>query len=170
MATDRSYPTQPMGLSVPSVPPPRAFWRALVVIHRWLGIAGCLLFAAWFASGIVMMYVRMPELRAEERLAPKQRVDFSTARMTPAELLRAIQSEPLQLRLTMTAGRPAYRVLTRGRWYTVMADSGRRPAAFTPDQALAAAKLFAPARAQTLRYEGRITDPDQWTLQDRAVL
>ncbi|HMF96939.1 MAG TPA: hypothetical protein VKE96_21720 [Vicinamibacterales bacterium] len=163
-------PTGPSVLSVPSVPQARAFWRALVVIHRWLGIAGCLLFAAWFASGIVMMYVRMPELRAGERLARKPRVDFSTARMTPADLVRAIQSDPAQLRLTMTAGRPAYRVLTRGRWYTIMADSGRRPAAFTPDQALAAAKLFAPDRAQTLRYEGRITEPDQWTLQSRAFL
>src|SRR5262249_62280998 len=142
--------------------------RALVLTHRWLGIAGCLLFAAWFASGIVMIYVRMPELRAQERLAPKPRVDFSTARVTPADLLRALQSEPLQLRLTMTAGRPAYRLLTRGRWYTVMADSGRRPAAFTSDQALAAAKLFAPERGQTLRYAGRITEPDQGTLRGRA--
>src|SRR5262252_270766 len=163
-------PTGPSVLSVPSVSQARALWRAIVVIHRWLGIGGCLLFTAWFASGIVMIYVRMPELRAEERLARKPRVDFSTARMTPADLVRAIQREPAQLRLTMTAGRPAYRVLTRGRWYSVMADSGRRPAVFTPDQALTAAKLFAPDRAQTLHYEDRITEPDQWTLQSRAFL
>jgi len=144
--------------------------RALVLIHRWCGIIGCLLFAAWFASGIVMMYVRLPELRPEERLARKPRVDFSNARMTPAQLVDALKGDLLQLRLTMTAGRPAYRVLTRGRWYTVMADSGRRPAAFTSEQALASAAVFAPERAQTLRYEARLTEPDQWTLQSRPFL
>jgi hypothetical protein len=174
MATDRSYPTHPTGPSVPSGPSvPQArrwFWRALVFTHRWLGVAGCLLFAAWFASGIVMIYARMPELRPEERLAHKPRVDFSKAQMAPAELVRAIQSEPVQLRLTMIAGRPAYRVLARGRWFTVLADSGRRPAAFTREQALASAAAFAPDRAQTLRYDARITEPDQWTLQSRAFL
>ena len=25
--------------------------------HRWLGILTCLLFATWFISGVVMMYV-----------------------------------------------------------------------------------------------------------------
>jgi hypothetical protein len=144
--------------------------RALILTHRWLGIAGCLLFAAWFASGIVMIYARMPELRAEERLMRKPRVDFSNARMTPAELVRAILSEPAQLRLTMVAGRPAYRVLARGGWYTVMADSGRRPPALTRDQALASAAAFAPEHARTLRYDSRLTEPDQWTLQTRAFL
>src|SRR5262245_19181453 len=144
--------------------------RTLVLIHRWLGIVGCLLFAAWFASGIVMMYARMPELRTEERLARKPRVDFSKARMTPAQLVDALKSEALQLRLTMTAGRPAYRLLTRGRWYTVMADTGRRPAAFTSEQAVASAAAFAPDRTQTLRYDARLTEPDQWTLQSRPFL
>ena len=42
--------------------------RILVYTHRWLGITGSLLFVAWFVSGIVMMYARMPRLSAEERL------------------------------------------------------------------------------------------------------
>ena len=42
-------------------------WRKLLAYsHRWLGIAGCVLFVAWFISGIVMMYARMPGL-AERR-------------------------------------------------------------------------------------------------------
>jgi hypothetical protein len=45
-------------------------WRsALLQVHRWFGIGGGLLFVAWFASGIVMMYRRIPELDARERLA-----------------------------------------------------------------------------------------------------
>src|ERR1700730_5053712 len=35
--------------------------RPLILLHRWLGIAFCLLFAMWFASGIVMHFVPYPE-------------------------------------------------------------------------------------------------------------
>jgi hypothetical protein len=34
--------------------------RALATLHRWWGIAFCLLFAMWFASGIVMHFVPFP--------------------------------------------------------------------------------------------------------------
>jgi len=43
--------------------------RWLYLIHRWLGIAMCVLMAAWFLSGVVMMYVGYPKLTNEERLA-----------------------------------------------------------------------------------------------------
>ena len=36
--------------------------RYLYLLHRWLGIAMCLLFALWFGSGIVLMYVHYPTL------------------------------------------------------------------------------------------------------------
>jgi PepSY-associated transmembrane protein len=35
--------------------------RALATLHRWWGVAFCLLFAMWFASGIVMHFVPYPE-------------------------------------------------------------------------------------------------------------
>lgn len=34
--------------------------RALATLHRWWGVAFCLLFAMWFASGIVMHFVPFP--------------------------------------------------------------------------------------------------------------
>lgn len=34
--------------------------RILAILHRWWGIALCLLFAMWFASGIVMHFVPYP--------------------------------------------------------------------------------------------------------------
>ena len=40
----------------------------LFSIHRWLGIGMALLFALWFASGIIMMYVEYPQLTEAERL------------------------------------------------------------------------------------------------------
>ena len=41
--------------------------RVLIYTHRWLGIAGGVLFLSWFLSGIVMMYAGMPSLTPEER-------------------------------------------------------------------------------------------------------
>ena len=38
--------------------------RALATLHRWWGVAFCMLFAMWFASGIVMHFVPFPT-RAE---------------------------------------------------------------------------------------------------------
>ena len=32
----------------------------LTPLHRYLGLLFCLVFAAWFASGLVMIYARMP--------------------------------------------------------------------------------------------------------------
>src|SRR5438067_1962984 len=43
-------------------------WRALVILHRYLGIAVGLLMAVWFVSGIVMMYVGFPRLTEAERV------------------------------------------------------------------------------------------------------
>ena len=36
--------------------------RALILLHRWLGVVFCLLFAMWFATGIVMHFVPFPVL------------------------------------------------------------------------------------------------------------
>jgi hypothetical protein len=56
-------------------------WRKLLAYsHRWLGIAGCVLFVAWFVSGVVMMYARMPGLANEERLISRPRRSSCTTR------------------------------------------------------------------------------------------
>jgi PepSY-associated TM region len=41
--------------------------RILATLHRWWGVAFCLLFAMWFASGIVMHFVPFPA-RSEQPL------------------------------------------------------------------------------------------------------
>lgn len=41
--------------------------RTLATLHRWWGVAFCLLFAMWFASGIVMHFVPFPA-RSEQPL------------------------------------------------------------------------------------------------------
>ena len=61
----------------------------LMFVHRYLGLAFCLIFVTWFASGIVMVYKRMPEYTAEERLARMPVLDAAGFRMTPAQALDA---------------------------------------------------------------------------------
>lgn len=86
--------------------------RWLIVGHRWLGIATCLLFALWFLSGLVMMYVAFPALRAEERLSMQERIDWSRVAIAPERVLHglALASFPREFRLEMMAGEPVYRV------------------------------------------------------------
>jgi hypothetical protein len=43
-------------------------WHALIIVHRYLGIAVGLLMLSWFVSGIVMMYVGFPQPAGSERL------------------------------------------------------------------------------------------------------
>jgi uncharacterized iron-regulated membrane protein len=43
-------------------------WRAMVILHRYLGIVIGLLMATWFVSGIVMMYVPYSRIQAAEHL------------------------------------------------------------------------------------------------------
>ena len=49
--------------------------RALIFVHRWLGVALCLIFLLWFPSGLVMMYWDFPSIspgdRAGTRACPR---------------------------------------------------------------------------------------------------
>jgi hypothetical protein len=138
--------------------------RAVRLTHRWLGTGGCLFFIAWFVSGIVMMYARMPELSASERFAALPPLDLSSARLSPADALARIDGAVSTIRVGMLAGRPVYRALADRAWVTVFADSGERFERLSSDGALEEAKRFAPAFASGARYDGRLTEPDQWTL------
>lgn len=145
-------------------------WRQLLVCtHRWLGVVGCLLFLAWFASGIVMMYARMPELGARARASLLPPLDFTSARHAPAELLRG-GAAAAHLRIGMFQGRPVYRALVRDAWITVFADDGAVMKGLSRDEALVEARRFAQRHASTVRYDAALAAPDQWTLESRALL
>lgn len=140
-------------------------WRsALVYTHRWLGIAGCLLFLAWFLSGIVLMYARLPSLSAEERLARLGPLDLSSARVEPAVAGDGLPFPPSTIRVGMLGARPVYRFGTGPYWATVYADTGERLSAFSIPEAEQVARAFAPEHASTLAHDARLELPDQWTL------
>src|SRR4051812_29321253 len=98
-------------------------WRKLLIYsHRWLGIAGCVLFVSWFASGIVMMYQRMPRITAEERLARLPALDASRIAVSVAQAISKNGLTPERVRIGMMGNRPVYRFQTGSNWTTVFAD------------------------------------------------
>ena len=128
-----------------------AWWRAIVVSHRWLGIAGWLVFIMWLATGIVMMYARMPAFSRAERFATLAPLDLSDARLSPSDALRSQRIvDPQRVVVAMLTGRPVYRVLARGISTTVFADNGEPLDRLSPDQALDEVRRFAPESAATI--------------------
>jgi len=63
--------------------------RAVTLVHRWLGIPLCLLFAMWFASGIVMHFVPFPTLTEAERLDGLAPIELPQVLHSPSEAVQA---------------------------------------------------------------------------------
>ncbi len=142
-------------------------WRkALIYTHRWLGIALSAIFVIWFVSGVIFVYVGMPTLPAEERLLRMEPLDVSTIAVSPAEAASKIGlKSPSRVRIAMYGGRPVYRFFASGTWQAIYADSGAPLTPLPVDAAVAVVRRFVPEHANTLRYDTRLTDADQWTLQ-----
>lgn len=138
--------------------------RWLYLAHRWLGIALAVPMAAWFLSGIVMLYVGYPKLTdAERRAALPALADADCCVPLAAALAAAGTSEAGSgaWRLTSVAGAPRY-VFALGarRVAAVDARSGALLGAVGADDAVAAARHFAGGAA------GRhlaLVDEDAWT-------
>ena len=64
--------------------------RALIVVHRWLGVVFCLFFVIWFPSGIGMMYWDFPEVTPADRLERSPALDPATIRVSPAQAVDAL--------------------------------------------------------------------------------
>ena len=85
--------------------------RWLYLVHRWLGVLLCSVFALWFISGIVMMYVGYPKLTPAERLEHLPPLRGVPIALQPAQALQAagLQGPLQELRLALASGgRPVY--------------------------------------------------------------
>lgn len=135
----------------------------LITVHRWLGVVFCLIVFVWFASGIVMIYKRMPAFTDDERVARLPPLSTDRIRLSPAEAaLKAGVDAPRRVRLLMIDSRPAYQFFAQQRWTTVFADDGAAFEPLTSDQAVdtvAAGFGAFPAR----HHLALLTQPDQWT-------
>src|SRR5262247_4395480 len=89
-----------------------AVLKFLILTHRYLGIAVCLLFVMWFVSGIAMIFARgMPGLTPEVRLQHLPVLDTGAVKLSPAEAAEKARLErsPNRVTLLTVMDRPAYR-------------------------------------------------------------
>ena len=143
----------------------RLLKRALIFVHRWLGVALCLLFLLWFPSGIVMMYWSFPEVSSRDRLERAPALDPSAIKLTPGEAFAKLNADPppTDARLDTFDGRPIYEFRNDGDEITLFADTGEEPEEIGPALMRRVASRWSGQPAAEARVEA-ITQIDQWTI------
>jgi hypothetical protein len=145
------------------------FFKALLFLHRWIGIAACLLFLLWFPSGIGMMYWGMPSVTATDRLARAPVLDPARVQLSPAEAAARVGLDalPNQVRLNSFDGRPVYR-FAGGRGgaggLLVYADTGEEQTDAASDAMRVRAVEAWTGRPVSSARVAAVTEPDQWTV------
>lgn len=121
---------------------PARITAGLVWFHRWLGIATCLIFALWFASGAILLFKPFPSLARGDQLALASPVDSGSVTISPKLALAIAGGNASGLRLVQRGGAAAYLVEGGGRIVPVDARSGRRLAPLLPQAVGAASSAF----------------------------
>src|SRR4051812_18271209 len=101
--------------------------KFLILTHRYLGIAVCLLFVMWFVSGIAMIFARgMPGLTPDVRLQHLPSLNLAAVKLSAGEAAEKAQLErpPIRATLLTVMERPAYRFAVGRSAVTVFADTG----------------------------------------------
>jgi hypothetical protein len=132
--------------------------RWLYIVHRWIGIGSCLLFAVWFLSGLVMIYVPYPSLSLGQRLAGQEAIDWAHVNAPPAIDLA---DPPRSLELEMRDGHPVWRVQDwSGERSSRSADQAQAMLGVDADFAGRVASRFGGAEVREVKKLER----DQWTV------
>lgn len=144
--------------------------HALVLLHRWLGVAVCLFFAMWFASGIVMHFVAFPELTEAQRFAGLPQIDFTRLRAGPAAAVAASGMIGVtRLRLMRRSDEPVYIVGNGSSLKALRAEDLADAAVRSESLALAIAAQYArrvhPTDGNAATVERAFYD--QWTVSGR---
>jgi hypothetical protein len=140
--------------------------RALILLHRWLGIASCLLFAMWFATGIVMHFVPFPAPQESERFAGLAPLDISSVEHGPGEAIAAAGiSDAARVRLLRRSDGPVYLIAGSVR-KALRADDLAEATVPSERLALAIAIDYARRRhlASSVAQAERLESHDQWTV------
>jgi hypothetical protein len=144
-----------------------AIMRALILLHRWLSVAFCLLFAMWFASGIVMHFVPFPALADTKRFAGLAPIDLTSVEHGPVDALESSGiRDAVRIRLIQRSDGPVYLVLGSTRTAALDAADLSDAAVHSQRLALAIATDYA-AHRQWDASAAEIFGPtayDQWTV------
>lgn len=140
---------------------------AIVLSHRWLGIAFGLLFAMWFASGIVMHFVPFPSLTEAERFAGLAPVEPAEVRIAVADAVAASGiGDATRARLIQRSDGPVYIVSGPSHVGAVRASDGSDAAVISAEVALAIAQAHARQRGIDAARAAIVAhaDYDQWSV------
>jgi hypothetical protein len=141
--------------------------RALILLHRWLGVAFCLLFAMWFASGIVMHFVPFPSLTEAERFAGLAPLDFVRVAHSPAEAIAASDiADATRVRLIERSDGPVYLIADAMHVSALRAADLADAAVHSPQVALAIAMDYSRRGGWNTAAAGiaALSRYDQWTV------
>ncbi|MBH1432140.1 PepSY domain-containing protein [Stenotrophomonas maltophilia] len=134
--------------------------RWTYLVHRWLGIGGCLLMLLWFASGMVMLFIGYPKLTPGERLAALPVLADAHDLQGLSVLPAVVQAEPEAVALTTLRGEPAYVVRSGSNVGAWSATTGQALLPVSAQRAEASAAQFAGGQA----FVGAMrVDEDRWT-------
>lgn len=137
--------------------------RLVFLVHRWTGVASCVLMVLWLVSGVVMLFVGYPKLLPAERLGA---LPALAAPSCCVPVQQALQHSPSpqgvqQITLTRIADRPSYRLKEAdGALVVVDATTGVLAPRVDDAAALRSAQSFVPGFTAAL--DGRTQD-DRWT-------
>jgi hypothetical protein len=138
----------------------RSLLAALVFWHRWASVGSCLLFALWFASGAVMLFVQYPALAQSERLARAEPLVLAQVLLSPAQIAAA-HPAATQLRLLRRDTRNVY--VAQNETATVAVVDAATGAALPAIDAAAAGRIA--ARFERHPVAGvQAIERDQWVV------
>jgi PepSY-associated TM region len=141
--------------------------RALILLHRWLGVAFCLLFAMWFATGIVMHFVPFPALTEAQRFAGLAPVDLVRVAHSPAKAIAASGiGGATRVQLIQRSDGPVYLIADATHLAALRATDLADAAVRSPQAALAIATDYARRRGWNAAAANvaALTRYDQWTV------
>jgi hypothetical protein len=140
-------------------------WQALVITHRYLGVAAGGLMVMWFLSGIVMMYVGFPRVTQTERLGTLEPISWSMCCRSDVGSI-AGDDQVLAASVENLAGSPALTLRRPGRPDTTLDLAHDAVLRVDTAQAQAIARDAAPRVAggpATPAFTGQV-QTDQWTV------
>lgn len=141
--------------------------RALILLHRWLGVSFSLLFAMWFSTGIVMHFVPFPGLTEAERIDGLTPIDPSLGPYDPAAAVNASGvKDATRVRLLRRSDGLVYVVTGRSGVSAVRADDLTNAAIKSAPLALMIAEAAAWQRGQKTSQAALVdfANYDQWTV------
>ena len=136
--------------------------RLLFLIHRYLGIALCIVVLLWCTSGLIMMYVQYPRFTNEEQLQGLSTLDLAACCEWPSDFS---DIDIDRFRVEMLEGNPVVRLDSTWGSFTLDVGNGVYRDSFDEREA----RQIAVDAARQLELGNAVSylgamDVDQWTI------